>query len=61
MLLKNGLLFCNKHIILLERKYIREDASVDGYVKNGIWHTLYNFTTYACVLSDIFSLQEDII
>ena len=31
-----------------------------GNVKNSIWYWLYNVTAYAWVLSDTFSLQEDI-
>ena len=63
----NGLLF-----IRLERKYIREDASVGHNFKNstgilyipyiiyGILHHFYNVTAYACVLLSTFSLQGSI-
>ena len=46
--------------IFIESKYVREYASVGGNVKNSIWDRLYNVTAYACVLSDRFSLQQDI-
>ena len=42
------------------RKRIPEDASVGGNVMNRMQYTFLNFTAYACVLSDIFFLQEDV-
>ena len=50
-----------KHWKLLERKCIREDTSVDGIVIKLVSITILNVTAYACVLSDTFSLQEDIL
>ena len=46
--------------ILLERKCVQEDASGGGNIKKSMSHKFYNVTAYACVLSDTFSLQEDI-
>ena len=44
--------------ILFEKKCIGEDARV-GDVRNSVWHQVVKVTAYACVLSDRFSLQED--
>ena len=45
--------------ILLERKCVRENASVGSKNKEFMSHTIFNVTAYACVLSNTFSLQED--
>ena len=45
--------------IPLERKCIREDASVGGSVIHPMIYAIFNVTAYACVLSDTFSLLED--
>ena len=47
--------------VLLERKCVREEASVGSNFKHSmrVWHSLYDVIAYACVLSDIFSLLED--
>ena len=44
----------------MERGFVREDSSVGGDGKNSMWHRLNNVTTYVCVLSNTFSLLEDI-
>ena len=46
--------------IPLERKSIREDPRVGGYVENMIEHRLHDVTAYGCVLSDVFSLRWDL-
>ena len=38
-----------------------EETSIGGYDRNSIRQRLYNVTAYACVFSDTFSLQEDIV
>ena len=45
--------------IQLERKCIREDPIVGGYVANSIAHRFHNVTAYTWVLSGTFSLQWD--
>ena len=46
--------------ILLERKCAREDVSAGGNVIKPMSDTIFNVAAYACVLSDKFSLLEDI-
>ena len=46
--------------ILLERKCVREDASAGGSVIKPMSPTIFKVTAYASVLSDTFSLLEDI-
>ena len=40
--------------ILLERKYVREDANVGDNGTKHMLYTIFNVAAYACVLSDTF-------
>ena len=47
---------CSFHNILLKRKCVREDGSAAGNVIKTYVTCFFNVTTYACVLSDTYSL-----
>ena len=46
--------------MLLERKWVQEGTGVGADVIKPKLYTIFNVTTYACVLADPFSLEEDI-